>query len=250
MQKNTAKRMDEKLWGLVFAPAKMWMTRKNTFILTSQSHTQTSSLSSLYQSCNELPYEVFKRCCVDKDYSLLIKIPGGIFTQTELEDQWYRLYSEFLIISEDEDVKIFIDEWSELCVLESRIIRVKAFAKMLAGYYSAYPIKKLTELGHVYEYTREGYMQDLAEIESILQSEEAYAKELLAGIKNKQKQEEATGDDKVTYAIFDEKINQIERAFKVPIDVSKLTAQMYALKLKDLYNYLRELEEDKVMRED
>lgn len=203
-------------------------------IATSQPQsTSVPGIEPYYSCCNDLPYEVFKKCCVEKSYHLLGKGEG-------LEDHWVKLYSEFCAISADENIKTFVSEWAQLTVLESKILRTKLFLSLLFDGYDEQVVKQLEKLGHVI--TKEKLEEGIDKVLAKLTNMEATAKNLVAGIKKKQKGVEK----EQSYADFDEVLNQCEKVFKVPINPATLTAQMYAIKIKDLKEYCRKKEGENV----
>jgi hypothetical protein len=190
------------------------------------SNTSQPGTKILYTSCNDLPYEVFKKLCVDKDYSLL-----GSGSDLELDTAYIKLYSEFCLLSGDEEIQGQIQEWAKLVYIESRLFRLKLFYSL---HLDGYEIKNewLTGVGLPPVFNAEKLLAKI-------QNEEATQKMLAAGLKKKSGKTEGKA---LTYAHFDETISQIERIFKVPIDTSKLSTQMYAIKIKDMRDHIRKAE--------
>jgi hypothetical protein len=190
---------------------------------------------NIYTSCNDLPYDIFKKCCVDKKYSLLGDAPEYV-----LQRAWLEIYSEYALISEDENIRDIIDQLSQIIALESKLFRVRIFCTALLDHHNDFIAKKIRELGYNYKFTKESYLSDIEKVLQRLKNIEVDIKLLTQSIEN------LTGKDKdqeLSYAMFDERINEIERAFKVPINTDTLKAQMYGLKIRDLKRYYRKLED-------
>lgn len=193
---------------------------------------------NILQRCNDVPYEVFKKCSVDKAYHLLKinlsdKIPDYI-----LEIAWLHIYSEFCEISEDENMQAIIADLAQLYYIESRIIRTSELAKLLLKSKCDPDVRKaLRDMGYAYKFTEETYLDDVEELLGDINSLRATEKLLRANMLDR-----ATNNEQETeankYAVHDDKINMIERAFKIPVDTSKLSAQMYAIKIRDLRRYI------------
>ena len=228
--------MDIGLWPSVFAHLKKQMIRTGGFTFRQKNRIPILKESVIIQSCDDLPYKIFKKCCVHKAYDLL-----GQGSPEQLEEAYIKLYSEFLIISEDETAQTFIQEWADYTLLESRIFRVSIFTDMLMMGYNPLAIKILRDLGYKYPFTKAGYLYDVQRVEKKLNNDRAKMTMLLNGIKRKQEKD----NKELTASIFDDKINQIERIFKCPINVDTLSTQMYALKIRDLKNYIADLESKK-----
>lgn len=203
--------------------------------LMQEQTTQPTKVLSLYQSCNDLPYKVFKQCCVEKKYELL-----GEGTYEQLHHLWVKLYSEFSIISGNEEVQGYIKEWGQATFLESRIFRTQLYCLSLLRKYDVKVIEALKDFGYRYPFTRTSYVEDVESVVRELNNLDVKLKMLLDHIGKQQ--DKTTELKEITYAALDEKISTIERVFKYPINIETLTAQMYAIKIKELRNYLLKLE--------
>lgn len=220
--------MGLELWPSV---STMGLTDKNGYTLNrAMQKLQSSEVSSIYQSCDDLPYKIFKKCCVDAAYHLL-----GKGTPEQLEDLWIKLYAEFCIISEDDTVAGFVEDYTQITLLESHVFRVKTYLGLLLNGYSNDLANSIRSLGYVYPFTRTSYINDAARVLRKLNTKEVTLRALLKKVKDQT--DKAQGGVKLTYAMFDEKLSWIESIFKYPINTDTLTAQMYAIKLKELRAY-------------
>lgn len=189
---------------------------------------------SFFQSCNSLPYEIFKTCFVEKTYELL-----GQGDKDYLEGLWLKHYSEFCVISQDKDVEFWLEDYVKVVDLESKIHRSRLFATMLLDGYTEVAVKNLKKLGFRYSFTAESYLDDIEGVVNKIKNMESNLKLLTNDLKKKQGSEEVSS---VTYDVFDRNINAIEEIFKYPINIQTLSAQMYGIKLASLNRYISKME--------
>jgi len=198
---------------------------------------------NIYLSCNDLPFEIFKKCRVEKTYHLLKLNPADNIPAEILDRAWVYLYSEFCIISEDEHVAALVADLAHMRALESRILRIKLYCAYLQQSYNPYIAAKLKEAGYGYPFSQEGYLADVEKVIRLLKNDEHQLSTLVKSVNDRTDVGDEEEQKAAAYAMFDKQIDQIEQAFKVPVDTTKLTASRYATKLKGLKEYYRALEE-------
>jgi hypothetical protein len=195
---------------------------------------------NIYQSCDKLPYSVFKDCCVDKDYERLI-IDGIYVPHETLQRAWLSLYSEYCSISDDETVRGQITEMSELAVLESKIYRTKLAVRELYANYNEAWVEMLKSLGYKYKFPSDNKKLLYDDLEVVLRRLKNLERDADAITKslNDKNHDEA----KITHADFDNQLVIMQEAFKFFIDATKITAQQYALYIKRLKEMARKNEQ-------
>lgn len=194
---------------------------------------KVGTTKSFYQSCNDLPFNVFKKCFVDRQFHLL-----GEGDDEYLEMLWIKHYSEFCVISKDESVQYWLDDYSNLVVQESRVLRAKSCLAVLLIGRSEAALAGLEKLGISYTFSDETYAQDLSDTYNAIVNMENNLTLLVNDLKKKQPTEP------VTYEVFDRNITAMEQVFKHPINVETLTAQMYAVKLVSLLEIINKNKPD------
>lgn len=233
MHKNTPRNKVARMWSSVLYHWKKLTTSPYGFgnVGMQDGSLKVGITKNYFNSCAELPFKIFVKCFVDKEYALL-----GQGDEEYLEDLWIMLYSEFCVVSEDEDVSYWIDDYVQVTTLEDLIFRSQTFVNMLIDGYSDEAVSNLKKLGFHYPFTKDSYIEDLHNAITKIQNWESKVKMLKTDIKNKQ------GDKPTTYATFDKNITMIEQVFKYPINVDTLTTQMYAVKLLSLKEYMNKME--------
>lgn len=186
---------------------------------------------NIYPSCDDLPYKVFKRCYDKQEFHLLGDAPIEV-----LEQHWIELFSEFSILSDNEELRTLVEHLCEQAILNSKIGRTAMFIEALEIAYHPFYCEKLKELGYRGKYTPETYISDLENAKGKIRNLRVRKKLVDEFVQN------LTSNKESSDTSLDESIVEIEKAFKVPINTETLTTQMFALKLKQLKEYYRRLE--------
>jgi len=87
---------------------------------------------SLYLSINELPLSSFIICYIDHNLSVLIK--SGTPTQEELESTWDKIYEEYVYAVGDNENKLYLKLYKELCELATKIHLIRRLVEILQEY--------------------------------------------------------------------------------------------------------------------
>lgn len=184
---------------------------------------KTSNTGSLYPYLHNLPFSVFKECCVHQAYHLL--------GDGEQEEHWLELYSEFCRLSKDDNVAALVAQMSQMDYLQSRIMRVRLIAGLLQQEYSQALSDAMADMELDFDY------KDPAAFIAVENNLKNYEREL-EQLKTNMQQQMSGGEQDNPYASFTRNIRAIETVFKVPVDQDKLMADMYAIMLADLKDYV------------
>lgn len=191
------------------------------------SQPKNTRVSNIIRCCNDLPFPTFKEICATSKYELL-----GIADPEQLYEAWIDILSEFYLLTGDETMSGYVHDQAEVIAKESKIYRVKLLCGLMTKFgYDERIAKLLVKSGYNYNYA-ENTQDHIDTVIRRLRNDEVK-------LMNAKKALEQPQNKKPVLASFDEKISAIERLFKVPIDQSKLTTQMYAIKCRE---YTEEIE--------
>jgi hypothetical protein len=87
---------------------------------------------NLYLSINDLLLSAFILCYTDHNLSVLIK--SGTATQEQLESAWDGIYEEYVYAIGDNENKLYLRLYKELCELVTRIHLIRRLIEILYNY--------------------------------------------------------------------------------------------------------------------
>lgn len=95
---------------------------------------------NLFLSIHDLLLSGFIACDVDRNLSVLIK--SGNATQEQLESAWEKIYEEYAYAVGDNENKLYLRLYKELCELVTRIYLIRKLVEILYKY----RVKKLEDI--------------------------------------------------------------------------------------------------------